>query len=1002
MTDHRVRRAALLGGTALLIAAGSQGALAQDTDADVEVEEMVVTGSRLIKNELVAPNPLLSVGSEEIDFRGAIRIEDLTNILPQVFAGQASEVANGATGTATLNLRGLGSIRTLVLIDGKRLPFGSPGSSAANISLVPAQLIDRIDIVTGGASAVYGADAVGGVANFVLKRDFEGLEFDGQVGVYHAGNQNDFAEGVLTAAGIEAPGPALDGRDVFATLTLGVNSPDDRGNITAFLSYQSQNEISQEDRVGSACAYGPSTGTSSFQGVGCVGSSTFRRFFSADDTFQEEDGTLVPFVGGPEQTFNFGPFNFFQRPNERFLFYTQAHYAITDDVEIFADLHFFNNATDAQIAPSGSFFRSFQVNCANPFLDSGLGPDGEGVGTFFDLLGCAEAGEDGELPETVPLSFGRRNVEGGPRNTNIDLTTWRMVGGFRGTLLDTFEWEAFGQFARTLLTDISEDDLVFDNVQDALFVVEDEDGNPVCESGNAGCVPYNVFGRGPNGETLVTDEAVDFIQGTGLVTGETQQIVIHGTIQTDLTDYGIQSPLANAGISILGGIEYREDMLEQVPDQLSQIPGGMGLTGVGGGTLPIAGEVRVVDLFTEVAIPLVDGAPLVESLAIGGAYRYSDYTTDGNDVQNSFSTDTFHAYINYAPTLDLRFRAQFQRSVRAPNVIELFTGQNTGLFNLSPGPNGLFDPCSSAPGIAPSATLEQCMNTGVTAEQFGNIPDNPAGQFNSVTGGNPFLEPESSDTFSIGGVFTPSFLPGFSLSIDYFDIEVDDAVATIPPQTTLDNCIATGDPAFCDLIVRDQFGSLFLDNANFEGVQATLTNIATLATSGIDFRLLYDIELADLGLGDLGALNIDYASTYLFDSGFTPLPGEDFIDCAGEFAGQCGAPTSAYRHRMLATWSLPFGLTVSGTWRFFTSVDNFNDVEEPFIDVELPTVSFFDIALSYQVTDNVGVRFGVLNVGGREAPFTTAGGPPLGNGNTFPTIYDATGRFIFFGVNFRL
>lgn len=994
------------------IVAQAQTQQQQTAAAEEEIEQIIVTGTRLVNAAAESPVPVVQFDASEIDARGAIRIEDVLNILPQVFPGQTSEVSNGATGTSTLDLRGLGSIRTLVLIDGKRLPFGSAETSSPNLDIVPTQLIERVDIVTGGASAVYGSDALAGVANFILKSDFSGVEVDAQVGVHHAGNSNKFMEQVLAAGGQPDAGSAVDGRDVFATILVGANTDDGRGNVTAYLSYQNQNEILQRDRDVSACAIGPASGPLSFMGVGCVGSSSFRRFFNRGgptDVFQEADGTLVPFVGGPDQTFNFGPFNFFQRPNERFLINARGHYMIADEVgplenvEVYTDLSFMNNRTDAQIAPSASFFRPFKTNCDNPLLQQGLGPNGNGVGTFFDLLGCSTPDEDGDLPEEVSLIFGHRNVEGGNRVSNIEISTWRTIVGFRGDAFDNnFQWDAFGQFARTNLIDTSKNDLNFNRVQDALFIVDDGNGNPVCRSGNAGCVPWDVFTRTPDGKTGVTQAAVDYIQGVGIVTGRTEQRVIGGTFQGDLTPYGIRSPLANSGASMLIGAEYRLDKLSRQPDDISQIPGGRGLTGTGGATLPVAGQLGVWEVFTEAQIPLIEDAPFVKELGFSGAYRRSDYKTQGNNVKNGFDTDTWFVGLTWAPDEQVRVRAQFQRAIRAPNVIELFTGQNTGLFNLSTGPNGLFDPCAgdfdpNTPTPEPQRSFAECARTGVTQSQFGSIPDNPAGQFNVTTGGNPFLEAENGDTYTIGVVLTPDFAPGLTLAVDYFDIEIDNTISTIPPQTSLQNCLDTGDDRFCRLIIRDRFGSLFLDNANFEGVQATNTNIASLETKGVDISARYELDLADLGLDNSGSLTFDYVGTVLDTLDTTPLPGADPIKCKGKFAGQCGTPNPKYRHRLFVNWNTPWALTVSATWRYFgnTVIDG---NAATFLDEKTGRQNYLDLVFRYQVTENLEARFGANNLLGNTPPLNTSGGPPSGNGNTFPNVFDID-RFIFFGIN---
>ncbi len=985
---------------------------AESDDEEADIERMTVTGSRLQTNaNVVAPNPVLSVGEAEIDARGTTRIEDLTNQLPQVFAGQASEVANGASGTSTLNLRGLGSIRTLSLIDGRRLPFGDSSTSSANLNVVPTQLVERIEIVTGGASAVYGSDAVAGVANFILKDDYEGLEIDIQGGFHQAGNSSRLAEGILAAAQEPIPDSTIDGRELQLNVTMGANTFDGRGNVVAHINYENLNAISSGDRVYSRCQLGGSSGDFSFEGLGCVGSSNFRRFanFALNsaatpqfDVFQNEDGTLRftdrTFVGNPQTTFNFASTNFLQRPIERFQIYTKGDYDLTDDIEMFMDLSFLNTKSDAQIGPSASFGTGWSINCNNPLIQT------QEPITLAEVFGCNEPDPDtGALPTQVDGIFAsHRMVEGNPRNSNLDNTTWRTVGGLRGTLFENYDFEVFGQFARTQDTDISTNDLLIDNVQDGFFVVEGPDGNPVCRSGNSDCVPFNIFQRGPNGESLVTQEAVDFVSGVGITTGETQQVVFGGNIQTNLERFGLVSPFADSGPGVLFGWEYRKDELDANPDQISQRPDG-GFTGVGGPTLPTEGEIKVTEGYMEAQIPLVNGAPLMEQLALGGAYRFSDYTTESNTAPgNSFDTDTYHVFLNWSPTEDVRLRGQFQRAVRAPNVIELFVPQGTGLPDLTEGPNGFFDPCA---GPNPSATLEQCQRTGVTAAQFGGIPDVISGQTQSITGGNPNLTPEESDTITIGAIFTPTFLEGLTLSIDYFDIEVTDAISqgAASAQQILDECIATGDPTFCDLITRDAGGSLIAGTPGV-GFQATNINIATLETTGVDFQAVYNLDLWDVGLDGLGSVRFDYASTYLDTLETTAFPGANPLDCAGKVLGGCRAPSPEYRHRMITTWQTPWDVTVNAIWRYFSSVDNVAGAENVSVDIDkgFDKQQFLDLSLDYAFSENLSFRAGVNNAAGKRPPITTSAGTAPGNGNTFPTVYDGTGRFFFFGATYSL
>lgn len=989
---------------AMMAAVPMTGAQAQEVERvgqaaeedDAVQQTIVVTGSRLNTNpNLTAASPVLSVDAAELDVRGTVRIEDLVNVLPQVFAGQAGEVSNGASGTANLDLRGLGPTRTLTLVDGRRLPFGSSTSSAVNTDLIPSQLVRRVDLLTGGASAVYGSDAVAGVVNFILVDDFEGFEVDIQGGFAQNGNGVEPFDSVLAAGGQEVPGGNVDGEELFVSGTLGMNSADGRGNVTLFGSYEIRNEISQADRSISACALGGDDGPQSFAGFGCVGSANFRLFGGPGGFgFQQATGDVTPFAGGPAETFNFGPFNFFQRPSERFQIYTRGHYDITENLQFFADLSYTNNSSDAQIAPTASFgIGAFSVNCDNPLIQGG------GTLPLTEIFGCdAAAIAAGTVVDGITASH--RNVEGGPRNSSLENAAFRAVAGFRGTFSEAFDYEVFAQFARTEDTSISTNDFIVANVQQAFLAVDDGMGNVVCQDPSGGCVPFNLFQRTADGQSLITQDQLDFVQGVGIVNGSTEQIVIGGNVQTDLGNFGISSPLSENGVGMLLGFEYRDDSLASVPDQISQIPGG-GFTGVGGATLPVSGQVEVIEGFGEIQVPIITDQPFFQELTFSGQYRYSSYEVSGNGATNSFDTNTFGLQLSWQPIDDIKLRGQFQRAVRAPNVIELFTGQDTGLPNLnSAGTNAngvqLFDPCASD---APIASLAACMNTGVTAAQFGTILDVISGQTQSITGGNVNLTPESSDTFTIGAVLEPRFAPGLVLSIDYFDISVDDFInAGIPAQVTLDNCLATGDPTFCDLITRAPSGTLAAGTFG-TGFLSTNLNIASESTSGIDFQAVYSYDLADAGFGDWGTLGINFAATWLNEFDFVPFPGGDPVQCSGQFSNSCPNPVNPeYRHRLLTTWDTPLGLQISSTWRFFGSTDNLSDTA-PEIDATIGTEQYWDLAANYRINDHVGLRAGVLNVLGNQAPVSISSGPPLGNGNTFPTIFD-TGRFVFLGATF--
>ena len=978
-------------------------AFAQDEEANLE--EVVVTGSRLTKSNVTSSVPLVQIGAEEINSRGVARVEDVVNILPNVFVSQTAEVANGASGTSTLNLRGLGSQRTLVLIDGKRLPFGSPFSSSANVDMVPARMVERVDIVTSGASAVYGSDAVAGVVNFITKRDFEGFEFDYQYSANYNKNSNGYMENLLGEADFFDPGSTTTGEASLMSVLMGVNSDDGRGNITLFGTYEDMEEMLGKDRDTGACTLFGSSNPF------CGGSSNFRRFNGtigngvAGTVFQELNGELVPFTGRSDMYYNYGAVNHYQRPVERWNLGASGHYELTENVEAYFDTTYMNNKTAAQIAESASFNRPFFTNCDNPLLLGGNpnnNPDGvrlgDMTGTFDDngdFVSCLDWMDAGNESIDVQFINSHRNVEGGPRVSTYENSTWRAIFGLRGDINDDFAFDLFGQFAATEGTRISQNDLNFNRVQQSLYVTGTFD-NPVCRDTSGGCVPWNIFTRNADGSTAVTDEAAAFIAGVGIVTGDTEQTVFGGTVEGDLTNFGIKSPMAEAGMTGLVGFEYREDYLGRLSDDISKISGGRGLTGTGGATLPIAGEIEVEEIFMEMSMPLITGQPMIQELGLTAGYRYSDYTTNGNGVTNSFDADTYFAGLSWAPNDEVRFRANQSVAIRAPNVFDLYVGINTGLVELSPV-NGDGDQCS---GATPVATQAQCANTGLSAAQYGTVDPSAAGQFNLITGGNPNLVAERGETTTFGVVITPSMIEDLTIAIDYFDIEVTNAIGTVPAQTSYDRCLTTGDPAFCNNIQRDTAGTLHLLNeapgGGLAGISTQNVNVATDATEGVDVNITYSLDMSDMG-----SLNFDYAATFL-DTNYTiAIPGDDKVECTGAYAGPCGLPAPEYNHRFLATWVTPYDLTVSATWRHIGETDLYGLTDpQGYLEDSMEERNYLDLAATYDYSENVQVRFGANNLLGDDAPVTTSSGTGTGNNNTYPGLFDVS-TYLFAGVTVK-
>tara|TARA_R110000868_G_scaffold13622_2_gene63283 strand:+ start:12918 stop:15986 length:3069 start_codon:yes stop_codon:yes gene_type:complete len=1002
---------------AAIVAAAALPAYAQDADEDVIAvteaggdeeasvqQTIVVTGSLIPQSgNLVETSPVTSLGSADFDVRGVVRAEDMINALPQAFGAQGSNLANGSTGTASVNLRGLGASRTLTLLNGRRLPYGSLNTAAPDINFIPAAMVKKVDILTGGASATYGSDAVAGVVNFVLDTEFEGVRLEGNYSFYQHDNSNSYIQDILGGFAADNPsqftvpdGSTSDGESVDITAAFGGKLDNGRGHVMGFASFQNTKEVLQANRDYSQCALSTTNGGNDFT---CAGSST-NQFTNILDLgsnlptgqWARVDPLTDEFVARnfASDTFNYNPYNHFQRPNERYSFGTFANYDINPYVNAYGEFMFMDNQTNSQIAPSGVFGYGVAgeaggINCDNPFLSA----------QQVDFI-CTDRGASGsDIAGLDDVLFLRRNVEGGNRNNDIRHTTYRGVVGLQGTIGDSpWGYDISAVYANVHRAEVYNNDLSISKMSKALYAVDDGEGNIVCavnadadpNNDDAACAPYDIFsGAGPS------DAALAYVVNPLFRDGDVKQTVVTAKTFADLADYGVVSPMAEEGIKVAFGVEYRRDSLNSRPDSNFQSGDG---AGQGGPTNPIAGSQEVYDYFAEVNAPLIEGYEGVESLGVDLAYRRSNY--------DSVSSDAYKVGLEYAPVEDIRFRGSFQRAVRAANIFELFSSQSIGLFDLTQGTNGIYDPCA---GTSPTATAAQCANTGVTAAQYGNIADNPAGQFNTLTGGNPDLDPETADTYTIGFVATPSMIPGLTVSLDYFDITVEDLVGTVPQELALDTCLETGDTFFCSLVNRGNGGTLWAGQTGY--IVATNINTGSLSTSGFDLLASYALDL-----DARGGIDFDYVGTMLESLETKPLPnstGADIFDCVGYYGGSCASgggtevangASPEYRHKASMTWADAEGLfSVTGTWRYYSEVE-IEGGDDGTINGVLDAQNYFDLSGSWNATDYMSLRLGVNNLLDEDPPLSSVVGTAPGNGNTYPQVYDALGRYIFMGATF--
>lgn len=986
----------VLGGGSLVASLGTANAqtapaTAANTAPPEQLQEVVVTGSRISVPNQASISPVTFVSALDVQQTGVSRVEDLLNSLPQVFAAQGGNVSNGGTGAATVNLRGLGDKRTLVLVNGFRLGPGDPANSASDVNMIPAELIDSIEVLTGGASSVYGADAVAGVVNFKLNDHFEGVKLVADAGIYQ--HHNDNPEGVqqaIAAAGFqEAPNSVNTGAQKSLAFIAGLNSPDGNGNATFYATYRNIAGVLQSKYDYSACSLGSGFVTNNSGKFSCAGSSTSYpgRFTAVDvngvplagrqvENTIGPNGTLIPFSAA--NLYNFGALNFYQRPDERYTAGAFMHYEFNEHATVYSHFMFMDDISTAQVAPGGIFADLRTFNCSNPFLST------DQINTW-----CA-----GNTANTATVLIGRRNVEGGPRLTTFEHMDFHEVLGVKGKIDDAWDYDSSFQYSYVNNPNINFN--FFDKTKEAnaLNVIQTPTG-PQCVVGGA-CVPYNIF----NLSQPPSQAAINYLDTPAQSQGFVKQLAVNINFTGDLGKYGVQSPLASSGLKVNVGGEYRDVTSAVQTDAFEQSPN---VDGAGGPAPPILGGEISREGFIEARMPLLEDKPFAQTLNLETGYRYSSYNL-------GFQTNTYKFGVDWSPVSDVRLRGSFSRAVRAPNVVELFTPAAIGL-------DGTYssDPCA---GATPVASAAACARTGVTAAQYGHIESNPAGQYNGLLSGSQTLHPETALTSSFGIGWTPSFIPGFRAQIDYYNIKIEGVIQGLGGANILNQCM-TND-LLCGDIHRDQFGSLFLLTAlpGAGYIIDPLVNNGSVLERGVDLDLSYSFDI-----GSVGKIRTALVGTYINSYEVEPIandPGSSY-QCVGYYGATCssfntgaGIPVFRWRHTLRTTWSTPWsGLDVSVAWRYFSGVKSEQFSTNPNLgaiggtiangvisntDAFISSFNYIDLTAAVKLGDKVTLRLGVNNVFDKDPPVigaSTLPGPPAGNGNTFPQVYDSLGRFIF-------
>jgi iron complex outermembrane receptor protein len=1019
--QYAIRAAiAMAGATAAAPAAFSQTAPVAAAEP-AELQEVVVTGSRIQQNPNdVSISPVVSVTALEIAQTGLVRTEDLLNNLPQVVAENSSGQSISSNGTATVSLRGLGSQRTLVLIDGTRMaPGGGLGTSASpDINQIPAAMIQRVDVLTGGASAVYGADAVAGVVNFIMDTHFQGVRLDADYGYNSFRNNNNQYLGLLAAAGDQIPPSTTNaGANRSASFLAGSNFADGKGNATVYFTYMNTSPAIgyQYDYAGCtlntpstlpttaaknvlACGGSSSSATGRFLEFGVKGASAFSTL--ADGTVDKTTGAFRPYTAA--DSYNYGALSYLQRQADRYTAGAFLNYDVSDYANVYSQFMFARNTSQASYGPSGLFaFGKPVINCAtNPLLtptELAAMCSPANIAANQATFGPANAamnplgGNPNVTGSNIELYMARRSVESGPRLDNYTSNAFREVLGVKGKFAEAWSYDAYAQVSISQVADVQGDYLGTNQINNALNVVTNPaTGKPACVAALNGedtsCVPWNIWQTGG-----VTAAALAYLEVPSTYNVESLEYIVHADTTGDLGKYGIQLPTASSGLVVNIGAEYREERFDFEPDYIFE----NGFNSGGGGvTPPVDNGFHVSEVFTEMTLPIMDDKPLAYALSANAGYRYSTYT-DG------FDTNTWKVGLEWAPIRDIRFRGGFNRAVRAPSIEELYAPNTVGA-------GGTADPCWGAEvgGLVNGHTFAFCANTGVTSAEFGHILANPAAQINTQIGGatsvGGSLTPEVADTYTAGFVLQPSFLPNFVASIDYYNIKINNTITSLSSNTIINNCGLTGSATYCNLIKRGGgTGSLWFNVNDF--VVANDVNIGTVSTKGVDVASHYQYDL-----GAMGKLSANLAGTYVNSFDTQPTPTSGTYDCVGYFGTTCGAPLPKWRHVLGTTWATPWwGADLTLRWRYIGPVDSDRTSSDPQLSQTYfgPTshiggYTYLDFSASIPVGSVASFRVGMNNIADKAPPVVANGNysdcPNTScNDNTWVGTYDTMGRYIY-------
>jgi outer membrane receptor protein involved in Fe transport len=945
-------------GTALLGA--GMAAHAQTSD------RVEITGSRIKSVGNTSSSPISSVGRADIDTTQPVAVEELLRSLPAAYPAIGPSVNNGSNGTASIDLRGMGSNRTLVLLNGKRIVPATLGG-VVDTNNVPVSLLERVDLVTGGASAVYGADAVAGVVNFVTKRNFTGVEAST---LYSVSAQND-------------------AKRYKSDLTIGSNLADGRGNVALHVGRTRTEALRLADRNYAGTVISSSSGN-----AGGFSSTSVPALWggiptlSGNRVIDSTTGLLRAANGAaPPDGYNTNPPNYFETPLTRTQVTGLGRFVINDNAEAYAEIFHTRSNVTLNLAPSGTFGSSLLIPIGNPYITD---PVRQQLCTAYGISAAnCVAGNATEFR----ASISRRFVEAGPRIYSYDNVSTQYTVGLRGSLpvLDTWSYEAYYQSGRSDQQQTTANGFSASKLQQAVRATN----TTSCTVTTGGCVPVNLFGAAGT----LTPAMLDFLRTPTFQTTLVQQSVTSLSVNGDLGAF--KSPLAKRAIGLALGAEQRTVFGGNKSDAVVQTQGE--LLGSGSPTPDRSGTIKFNEYYGEANVPLLEGLQGARSVNLAGGYRQTEFKTSAA----SQTYGSWKAGLDWTPIKGLRFRGEQQRATRAPNVNELYAPVTTAIGTLSNDPcqgtqiGAVLATDSAAVAANKPALTALCQQTGITAAQVGTVPAPSSNQAANTSGGNPNLKPEKADTTTIGFVWEPEFVDNLAFNVDFWRIKIKGAVASPTLTQVTSGCYsAAQNPTFsynalCGLINRDPLSGGLSVRTGFLGVVTQSSNLGEYDYSGYDVGVTYRLALAKVGMPTMGRLDVGLQAALIKRADVQTLPSLPVLSQAGYYGVDVGTPYSKTRFSQRTTWAVG-DVSLGYNWRYIGGAKVQAELQGSYQSrwESIPSVNYFDLNGTWQAMKNLKLSLTINNALNKKPPFIGTGiGPSATNyGNTFPSAYDVVGR----------